>query len=118
MSRQGQPGHDTALGRGTGRVGRAGRRWGVGAGALKRRARGSTGGDTALGSATRPGARSRALRHGRQTHGACDRGARHGRWERGLGVLLGCGLCTWCTQPIFDPVLLSTVPESIFGNCS
>ena len=23
---------------------------------------------------------------------------------RGLGVLLGCGLCTWCTQPVFDPV--------------
>ena len=21
-----------------------------------------------------------------------------------LGMLLGCGLCTWCTQPIFDPV--------------
>ena len=21
-----------------------------------------------------------------------------------LGVLLGCGRCTWCTQPIFDPV--------------
>ena len=21
-----------------------------------------------------------------------------------LGVLLGCGLCTWCTQPVFDPV--------------
>ena len=23
---------------------------------------------------------------------------------RRLGVLLGCGLCTWCTQPAFDPV--------------
>ena len=46
-------------------------------------------------------------------------GARHGRWARGLGVLLGCGLCTWCTQPFltrFDSVLflsrfLDTVRE-------
>ena len=32
------------------------------------------------------------------------RGARHGHWARGLGVLLDCGLCTLCTQPVFDPV--------------
>ena len=23
---------------------------------------------------------------------------------RGLGLLLGCGLCSWCTQPVFDPI--------------
>ena len=52
--------------------------------------------------------RSWALRHGT---GRCDTarrgaqtGARHRRWARDLGVLLGCGLCTWCTQPVFDPV--------------
>ena len=33
-----------------------------------------------------------------------ERGARQGRWALGLGVLLGCGLCTWCTQPVFYPV--------------
>ena len=37
-------------------------------------------------------------------HDARGTGARHRRWARGLGVLLGCGLCTWCTQPVFDPV--------------
>ena len=26
------------------------------------------------------------------------------RSGRCLGVLLGCGLCTWCIQPIFNPV--------------
>ena len=36
--------------------------------------------------------------------GARGKGAWHGRWARGLGVLLSCGLCTWCTQPVFDPV--------------
>ena len=30
--------------------------------------------------------------------------ARRAAGARGLGVLLGCGLCTWCTQPVFDPV--------------
>ena len=43
------------------------------------------------------GARGRARGRG-------ARGSRHGSWARGLGVLLGCGLCTWCTQPVFDPV--------------
>ena len=38
------------------------------------------------------------------TAGARGTGSRHGRWAFGLGVLLGCGLCTWCTQPVFDPV--------------
>ena len=48
-------------------------------------------------------ARNRALRH---DAGRCDTalGAATWRWARGLGVLLGCGLCTWCTQPVFDPV--------------
>ena len=32
------------------------------------------------------------------------RGARHRGWARGLGVLLANGLCTWCTQLVFDPV--------------
>ena len=36
--------------------------------------------------------------------GACGTGARLGRWACGLGVLQANRLCTWCTQPIFDPV--------------
>ena len=36
--------------------------------------------------------------------GARGRGAWHKRWARGLGVLLGYGLCTWCIQPVFDPI--------------
>ena len=31
-------------------------------------------------------------------------GTRHKRLVRGLGVLLGYGLCTQCTRPVFDPV--------------
>ena len=31
-------------------------------------------------------------------------GAGRAAGARGLGVLLGCGLCPWCTQPVFDPV--------------
>ena len=27
-------------------------------------------------------------------------GRRHATWARSLG----CGLCTWCTQLVFDPV--------------
>ena len=132
------PGHDTTLGRGAGRegkhTGRAGMRWGVGAGALGRRRWGARAqalghqvhGRTGARVATRHiGARMRrlgarealgeggagrdTLRHearARDTgaRGVRSRGARHGRWGRGLGVLLGCGLCTWCTQPVFDPV--------------
>ena len=46
---------------------------------------------------------------GAQGVGARGRGSRRGvRMTRqpghGLGVLLGCVLCTWCNQPIFDPV--------------
>ena len=37
-----------------------------------------------------------ALRHGMAGHAAQAS-------ARGLGVLLGCGLCTWCIQPVFDP---------------
>ena len=40
-------------------------------------------------------ARSRALRHGMAGHAAR---------ARDLGVMLGCGLCTWCIQPVFDPI--------------
>ena len=40
-------------------------------------------------------------------------GARPGRWARA-----GYGLCTRCTWPVLDPILLGTVPESIFGHYS
>ena len=29
--------------------------------------------------------------------------AQPGRWVKGLGVRAGYGLCTQCTQPVFDP---------------
>ena len=50
----------------------------------------------------------RGIRAGpRKTSGASG-GARHERTARALGallgVLLGCRLCTWCTQPVFDSV--------------
>ena len=58
---------------------------------------------------------SGALRHGRgarprhdQTlprHGhTCATMSGLGAACAHLGVLLGCGLCTWCTQPVFDLV--------------
>ena len=43
----------------------------------------------------------------RGTGGSAGTG-RHRRWAHGLGVLLGCGLCTWCTQSVltrFDSIL-------------
>ena len=51
----------------------------------------------------------RALGHDTGAWGARgtrDTGAGHARGVQvyGLGVLLGCGLCTWCTQLVFDPV--------------
>ena len=61
----------------------------------------------ALASGRRAGERqARGARQG----SAADAGARgaHGlgvarSWARGLGVRPGCGLCTRCTWPIFDP---------------
>ena len=46
----------------------------------------------------------RGTGHGAQGHGTQARGTGLAARARGLGVLLGCGLCTWCTQPVFDPV--------------
>ena len=82
------------------------RRWGAGAR-----------GDTTLGTTTRPGAQAAGccdtagaraggreggrVGHAVGAHKARGKSARHGRWARGLGVLLGCGLCTLCTQPFF-----------------
>ena len=40
----------------------------------------------------------------RQARGALQGRVGHAAGARGLGVLLGCGLCTWSTQPFFDPV--------------
>ena len=69
------------------------------------------------------GARRLALGLGVQASAqGADRRARHEHWvrsegcwacARGAGALprrtwarrLGCRLCTWCTQPVFDPVL-------------
>ena len=52
------------------------------------------------------GGRAERARRARNAGGPLGaRGARHGRWERDLGVLLGCRLCTWCTQPVFNPIL-------------
>ena len=97
--RHGQPGHDTA------QAGRIGRAWHVGAG-------------QALGWA-RAARKCWTWARGAEADALADaRGERQGHWARGLGVLLGCWLCTWCTQPVFDPVRLSTVLESIFGHCS
>ena len=79
------------------------------------------------GAALAHGARCRQPRGALGERGTCDTGAgRRALGARGAGVRpgrtwarrLGCGRCTWCTQPIFDPVLLSTVPESIYGHCS
>ena len=69
---------------------------GAGAGQGAGHGAGSAGGGAAGGRA-QADVRARA-----DSRGA--RGARHGRWASGLGVLLGYGLCTWCTQPVFDPV--------------
>ena len=82
------------------RVGHAGRKQALGRWAAR-----------ALGAATR----QLGLRHDRGARPRHDQTRpRHGRTRaamRGLGVacaylgvLLGCGLCTWCTQPVFDPV--------------
>ena len=78
------------------------------------------------------GARGQALQAaGRAARGALGAGARGasrrgkrarlgrpGRWARNLGAQAGYGLCTRCTRPVFDPVRLSIVPESIFGHYS
>ena len=92
--------------RGTGRrgwrAGRAGGRTGH-AGGRTRRAGGSAGGRAGQAGArgtragargTRAGARAALARRAGRRSAACAH----------LGVLLGCGLCTWCTQPVFDLV--------------
>ena len=47
------------------------------------------------------GARGAAGARGGRAGARVARGTSVGR---GLGMLLGCGLCTWCTQPVFDLV--------------
>ena len=61
--------------------------------------------DTAWGGqegarADAPGARQERAGRTVGALGTHSRGARGAR----LGVLLGCRLCTWCTQPVFDTV--------------
>ena len=78
----------------------------LGAQARRRRARGRR---AAAGACRGRGA-------GASSRGAA--GARPGRWAPGLGARAGYGLCTRCTRPVFDPVRLGIVPESIFGHYS
>ena len=109
-------------GRWAGRAGRAGRRWGVGAGALGRQARGRE----------RASRRERARR--RQAQAGRRRGrAGHWAWAhraRGVPVRAGwaCWLVSWAklvhcahgsvlTQ-FLDPIRLSTIPESLNEHCS
>ena len=55
------------------------------------------GGDTASQATTRC--------RGMRSRGAAGAwGARHVHWACGLGVVLANRLCTWCTQPNFDPI--------------
>ena len=103
-------GHDTALGRGVGRVagreGRAGKSWGAQAGARAWCAGRRWGAQQArrhgAGSA---GRRARGVRATDERQQAQVRGKGAGQgWLGGLGALLVNGLCTWCTQPVFGPV--------------
>ena len=54
------------------------------------------------------GVRAAGARRALGTRAGCRRAA-YACW-------LGCGLCTWCTQPVLTQSRLSTVPESIFGK--
>ena len=50
------------------------------------------------------GTHSRASDRGAQVGARGAHGMQARRWARDLGVVLGCGLCTWCTQPVFYSV--------------
>ena len=100
--------HDTALGKSTGRAagraGLAGRRWGVQVDAQGTQQARRRLGERGARGAQAGGRRGRAGR--RATGGECAAGR---RWARGaraawaLGARAGCGLCTRCTRPFFDP---------------
>ena len=88
----------------SGRRAGAGKRGGVGAnGSASERAQVS--GERQLG----VGAGGRQRLAGRERQG---RGSE--RQARRLGAWAGYGLCTRCTWPVFDPVRLGIIPESIF----
>ena len=103
MSRRLGAGHAQHAGWGAG-AGRALGRWAQGARAagLAGAGRWQAGGKRALGVGALDAA-ARGLGTGRA---AWALGSRPGRWARGLGAWRAAWprLCTWCTQPVFDPV--------------
>ena len=105
--RHGQPSHDTTLGRGAGRtvgrMGRVGRRWGVGAGA-----RGAC------------GARGRGSRGERHERAALALGARPGRAAGQRSVHLVHSACFWpgLTQYCFRVNFWTLFVNPVHEHCS
>ena len=101
--------------RGRACVGRAGERAGGRCRQLGARVQGAVGARACGAGGSRQGALGAGARGGSRlaaTSATAARGA------GGMGAQAGYRLCTRCTRPVFNPVRLGIVPESIFGHYS